>query len=973
MVPRGRGLVLGLLLLLPFALAAQQLPFAHLSISDGLEDTVIFAMEQDQSGYLWIATRTGLNRFDGAQFWTYTQADGLPHNLARDLLLDRDGTLWAATERGVAWFDGQRFNTLGPDHGWPGKTSARALSLAADGTLWVASYGAGVLQLAVGPEPKVLAQFGLSEGLPTERVRSLMVDKDGLVWLGTSNDAVWRIDDGSVSAVAWNLPSSEVRALYQHGDGSIWAGTRTGVARWTGNDFEFLFPGSHLSEQTINFIAQDNQGRIWFGTREGGAFSLGGDGVLEQLDSGNGLPDDSVNVIYEDNEGNLWFGTYGGGVARLSTSSVLNWKAQAEFPNPNVYAIADDLNGCIWFGTNGNGVTSLCDGQMRNYTRADGLPHNKVLSAMVDQHGDPWFGTLEGISRFHDGQFTNYGEADGLAAMVSYHVLSARDGSIWIGTIDGLAHFKDQQFSAYDESVGLPDNRVNRLLERDNGDLWLATANGLALFRDEAFATWSTEQGLPSNFINDLYEDEQGGLWIATNNGLSYLFEGALQNWTRADGLPHNNCTVILPGNSGEIWIGTSRGVAIFDRTSFTVVTSREGLVFDLINRGGGYRDPEGNLWFGTGAGVSRFAADFRPGATNSPPVQLLSVASSRGDLPLDEPARIDQQDNILQFSYAAISFQRAPDVVYRYRLARDSDTPWRQTRLRELQINSLAPGDYRFEVSARIGEGAWNPNPAAFGFTVVPPFWRTPLFLFLLLASVIGALLYRNHLSQRRALFLETTVRERTQQLEELNEGLEWLANHDNLTHLANRNQVHHRLTSLHDRQPDVQLGIVVIDLDHFKTVNDQYGHAGGDQALEVFARMLHGHVRTDQFAARWGGEEFLVVCPGIDHERLQALAGQLLEHCRNLDVRIAPGRSLELRCSLGFAMTPPGSKDLPWEKVFQLADLALLEAKRNGRDRAEGYFWNKPIEAPWDLDRILSERDQAIEQGFLKQVTVS
>ena len=205
------------------------------------------------------------------------------------------------------------------------------------------------------------------------------------------------------------------------------------------------------------------------------------------------------------------------------------------------------------------------------------------------------------------------------------------------------------------------------------------------------------------------------------------------------------------------------------------------------------------------------------------------------------------------------------------------------------------------------------------------------------------------------------------------MNEGLEWLANHDNLTHLANRNQVHQRLAELFAEDPTVQLGIVVIDLDHFKAVNDQYGHAGGDQALEAFARMLHGHVRTDQFAARWGGEEFLVVCPRIDSARLQSLAVQLLEHCRNLQVQLQLGATVQLRCSLGFAMTPPNSTNLPWEKILQLADLALLQAKQSGRDRGIGYFWKQDIAPPWDLDRILAERDQAVSEGLLQQVDVA
>ncbi len=964
----GPGFILAVLLCWCVSAPAQQLPFAHLSISDGLEDTVIFAMEQDRRGFLWIATRTGLNRFDGARFWTYTQADGLPHNLARDLLASRDGRLWAATERGLVWFDGERFQLVTAEQGWPERISARALSQAPDGSLWVASYGAGVLQLQAGSNPRVLQRIDQDAGLPSNRVRSLLVDSGGQVWIGTTDHGVWLLGHDGPRPVDWGAPSQEVRALHETSDGQILAGTRSGVARYADGSFQLLAGDDALSAQAINSISGDRQGRTWFATRENGAFSLDADGGLDQFTTRRGLPDDAVNAVYQDTEGNLWFGTYGGGLSRLSTNRVLNWTPQVNFANPNVYAIAADSQGrCIWLGTNGDGVSSLCGSQLRQYTRADGLPHNKVLSVMVDRSGNPWFGTLEGVSRMFPGGFENLDESDGLAGAVSYHLIEAADGGVWIGTIDGLSHYRDGSFTNYTESDGLPDSRVNRVLERADGGLWLGTANGLAEFHQGQFTVLTTEDGLPSNFINDLYLDGSGALWVATNYGLSRYADGSFQSWTVADGLPHSNCNVILPGSDGTIWVGTSRGLAILDGNGFTVVTSREGLVFDLVNRGAGYRDPDGNLWFGTGQGVSRFAADFRPGPATPPPVHLLSVVGMAGPLPLDQPARIEQRDESLTISYGAISFQRAPDVAYRYRLARDAQTPWRETRLRELQIDSLAPGDYQFEVTARIAGGAWNDQVARFAFTVVPPFWLKPWFLLLGLALLLGALLYRNVRSRRRAEELERLVDERTQQLQELNDGLEWLANHDNLTHLANRNQVEQRLSGLYSGDSGLGLGIVILDLDHFKSINDEFGHAAGDRALEAFARLLHGHVRTDQLAARWGGEEFLMVYPGIEEERLVSVAEQLLESCRGLQVEFEPGRFLELRCSLGFTLTPARGGD--WQKLVQLADQALLESKRAGRDRGTGYLWGAETA---DLDAVVRDVNAAVSSGLLRRVAI-
>ena len=949
---------------------SQQLPFAHLSIADGLEDTVVFSIKQDQLGFLWIATRTGINRFDGNQFWTYGKKQGIPHNLSRHLFSSKNGTLWAASELGLAWFDGESFNAI---EGWPKNTSARAISDAKDGNLWVATYGAGILKVQTGPRPKIIKHINQRNGLPNNRVRSIMVDNQDNVWVGMSN-AVVRIKSGIIETIPWKAAESEIRVFYQHSDDSIWAGTRHGVAKFNGKAFVPLELGANLSEQTINTIIRDKQNNIWLGTRDFGAYKFDRNlNTYQHFNMNDGLPDNSVNSIFQDNEGNMWFGTYGGGLARLSTSKVLNWIAQTNLSNPNVYSIAEDQKECVWFGTNGTGVSRLCNGIIAHYSRKDGLPHNKVLSTLIDNNGTPWFGTLQGLSHYVNGQFVNYDQAQGMSGSINYHIIQTSDGIFWIGTNNGLDSYDGEKFTQYNTSHGLPNNRINRILESRDGGLWIASANGLTYYKDDKFTNYSIADGLPANFINDFYEDDLGGLWIATNNGLSYFFAGQFKNWTNQDGLPHNNTSVILPGNGDEIWIGTSRGVAIFNGQEFTVITSREGLVFDLVNRGAGYKSLNGDLWFGTGQGISRFAADFKPGSSAPPPVHLLSISNNQHVLPLNNHSTIQQQGSSLNFKYAAVSFQRSPDVNFQYRLAQSQSTPWRETRLRELQINSLAPGDYTFEVTARIGTGKWNPKPSSFSFTVTPPFWRTLWFLALVIAAILSAFFYRNYRSKQHALHLENTVLERTKQLNKLNKGLEWLANHDNLTRLANRNHVHNKIEQLQKTSHLGQLGILIIDLDYFKKINDKYGHSAGDVALKVFAQMLQKIIRKDQIASRWGGEEFLIICPQIDAKRLEQIAQEIIQDCRKLDIVISRNQSIALNCSIGFALTPltqNQNEKLPWEKTLQLADLALYDAKQSGRNRAIGYVWKSPLPENWDFEEAINDKTLAFERGLLGKV---
>ncbi|WP_099019245.1 ligand-binding sensor domain-containing protein [Marinicella litoralis] len=947
------------------------MPFANLSIADGLEDMVIFDIEQDDHGFLWMTTRTGISRFDGNQFWTFNRSNGLPHNLVRDLLKAKNGKLWAASEAGLAWFDGYEFKSISEEY-WPSNVSARALQEAADGTIWVATYGMGIVQIDPSGNPKIINQFNSSTGFPSDRFRSLMIDVDGHIWAGDSKRVI-RINNDGYEAIEWKAEASEIRTIFQHENKQIWVGTRNGVAVFDGTAFVPLDFDVDLSNQTINSFTVDHQQHIWVSSRDYGAYEFNQDRQLvKHLNMSNGLPDNSVNSMYQDSENNIWFGTYGGGIARLSAANVTNWKAQNAMPNPNVYAIIQDNNGCIWIGTNGDGVSLLCEGELTHITTKQGLSHNKVLTAVLDDEGDPWFGTLQGITYQKNNQFHQLHISEGLTGPVVYHIIKDLDDSLWIGTNNGLNHYQDGKFTSYFTEDGLPDNRINRIFQSKNGDIWLASSNGLSLFKDGQFTNWSTSDGLAANFINDIYEDGKGVLWLATNNGLS-LFDGtSFTTWTTEDGLPHNNATSILQGENNDIWIGTSRGVAIFDGSNFTVITSREGLVFDLVNRGAGFRDDQGNLWFGTAKGISRFDANFKPGSSTPPPVHIISVRNEMDALDLNTKIRIQQQDSSLTLSFTAISFQRAPDISYRYRLAVNEDTPWRETRLNEIQINSLAAGNYRFQVTARIGNGAWNSNPAEFNFEVTPPFWQTPWFILLLIAGVVIFLLYRNWRNKQHALKLENIVFDRTKQLEELNQGLDWLANHDSLTRLSNRNHVQNLLNEF-SYASSSPFAVIAIDLDYFKNVNDQYGHDFGDQVLKRFSKMLSDLIEENQTAARWGGEEFIIICPQIKLTQLKILSLSIIQQCRHLIIPNHLSETVDVTCSVGFAYIPGFNPEYKlvtqMEKTIQLADQALYAAKHNGRDQLYGYIIKQPAKTI-QLKTYLSDIQDAIDKQWIEAV---
>lgn len=933
---------------------------------------VILDIEQDNQGFLWFTTRTGVNRFDGNQFWTLNKSDGLPHNLVRDLEQSKSGTLWAASEAGVSWFDGNQFHSFSPET-WPVTTSARMVKEAPNGDIWVATYGMGLVHINPYPTPQIVKVYDTDSGLPNNFVRSLMIDDKGQVWAGASQQVI-AINEGIVTQYPLEGLSSEIRSLYQHEEERILAATRHGIVEYNGSAFVPVQFSIDLSDQTINAITKDSESNVWVSSRDNGAYQFNSDlQLIQHFNMGNGLPDHSVNAIFEDDELNLWLATYGGGVARLSEANVINWKAQSKMPNPNISAITQDEKDCLWIGTNGDGVSVMCDQEMSHYTTNDGLSHNKVMTAAIDAEGNPWFGTLNGATFLKDGQFQNLNSSNGFPAAVVYHIVKTKDGTMWFGTDAGLIHLVNDSFKKYTTQDGLPNNRINRIFESQTNDIWLASSNGLSLLKDDEFTNWSVEDGLAANFINDIYEDDDGLLWLATSDGLSAFDGNNFNTWTTEDGLPHNNASTILPGVNGEIWIGTSRGVAIFDGTNFTVITTREGLVFDLVNRGAGLKDPENNLWFGTGGGISKFDASFKPGSTQAPPIHLLSVRNESLSTDLMPNSSMQEAESNLTFNYTAISYKRARDVNYRYRLQTESPTNWRETDLKQIQINSLASGAYTFQVTARVGNGNWNPVPAQFRFVVTPPFWKTPLFLLMLFGLFAAAWFYRSWRATVHANQLEQLVQERTQQLEEVNRGLDWMANHDSLTRLANRHQVQQVLKGFNSMNALTPFGVTIIDLDYFKSINDRYGHSVGDVTLQLFSAMLKKLINPKHTIARWGGEEFLIISPKTQLDRLTNMVENILEQSRNLVIPTDLNQATDLKCSIGFVhlnkLDSHSDITKQLEQCIQLADKALYTAKNEGRDRMCGYIVNYPL-GELTLNDYIGDPMESIKNNWIKVI---
>jgi diguanylate cyclase (GGDEF)-like protein len=274
-------------------------------------------------------------------------------------------------------------------------------------------------------------------------------------------------------------------------------------------------------------------------------------------------------------------------------------------------------------------------------------------------------------------------------------------------------------------------------------------------------------------------------------------------------------------------------------------------------------------------------------------------------------------------------------------------ENEWQDTDEHTIRYSTLQPGRYRLAVMAVDPSRHQETAPIYIQFRLLPPWWRTTWFLCSLavtMACLVGlASWWRVSSLIAQQQHLEELVRERTRQLElekkeliEARLALVEQASRDGLTGLLNRSAIFEVLTTeiIYANEKGTPLAIVLADLDHFKRINDTYGHQVGDAVLRECARRFNQATRPTDYVGRYGGEELLLIMPGLSPEnsmeRLENLRATIAHELFDCD-----GIGLPVTCSFGVAWIDGHVRSI--KPLVALADQALYAAKTRGRNRVE------------------------------------
>ncbi len=1016
---------------------AKNVQFRHLTVEDGLSQETVYNITQDNKGFMWFATSEGANRFDGYRVKTYLHdpknVNSISHDWIWTIFQDSQGRMWFGTDGGglnLLLEDGHSF--VHYKHQPNNKTSlssdiVRAIVETDNGKLLLGTeHGLDYFDPASGQVERITLEQ--NDEMSPIKVRDVLLGQHNHVWIATDGNGLFQLDLSRRTVQKYfnqhdgkPFGTNRIRSIFESLDGIVWIGTydkgiyrlnpRTGFIKHYDKG-----SGHGLNNNFIRDITQDHLGIIWFAS-DNGLFEYRSDiDTFVHYANVPGVPSSLISrrtlSLYQDSGGILWVGTYSGiSKWNYQTSSFELYRSKKDVPfslkSNTILSFVENSKGQIWVGTyDGLYLFDELTGKFTYFGKEQGVIDLRITSLEIID-GTLWVGTFGGsliqmdvttnrvVKVFqHDQQ-----DESGLANGGITRLAQDSKGNLWIAHFGGglsvlkpkLQSFVHYRHNENDEN-SINSNKVVYVTVSRNDEVWFSTlGNGVGRlipsngevkrYRKEAANPFS----IASDTIWVISEDRQSNLWFGSQGkGLLKLSANMrrkenpeFEQVSRLDGLKSNVIYGIIEDERGELWLSSNRGLTRYfpSRKIMRHYGVFHGLQSYEFNAGASYKTSSGKLYFGGSNGFNAFYPaeiihNEHPPKIALTDIRIVNESLTRGkSIEKATPLTLSAEDYVVSFEFAALDYASPTENKYKYRLVGYEDN-WIDAGVnRYATYTNLPHGTYTFKVIGSNNDGVWNEDGVELNVEVLPPWFLSrwaylSYLLMVLLFCAFGYYIHLHRIKQERknSEVLEEQINQKTEQLLErsfkleernlelksLNKQLQEASYTDVTTGLPNRRFVSdymNKITKNLERRLEKMslsdilahhhpLFIILIDISNFKSTNEIMGPDFGDQVLSETADLLKSLCRESDMLARWGSDSFILVGETEKADYIKVLVKRLLEKVNNLKI-VSENHKLDLEASAGLVYYPfsvSQSELFSWEQVLSIAEKAQSIAKLKG-----------------------------------------
>jgi signal transduction histidine kinase/ligand-binding sensor domain-containing protein/DNA-binding response OmpR family regulator len=812
-------------LLLTSNVFSQSIYFNRLTTEHGLSNNNVFNIIQDRFGFLWFATDDGLNRYDGYDFKIFRNdpenQNSISDNSVWVLTEDKKGNIWIGTKNG--WLN--RFDPVSEIFTrWKIKTEdvkENAITCVYEDSeekIWIGTYRQGLYKL--DPDSGKLDHWynkpENNTSISNNYISSILEDNKGNYWISTyfglnkfnpqkssstfkhffkvdgegnciSDNIVWHLTQSeSDASVIWigtangltkyktdtetfsqiEIPNPEglqfgnsaggvIEEITNNQEKTLWIDSYAGLIRINvNNGYATRFvknkndPNSITSSQ-IHRIFKDRSGVLWLATDKGLSYFSFKSNKFNYLFSQKfnlvsplELNKKNIKAIAITSDNTTWFGTDEGLYYASSSNGKTIIKQLKHSEKLNVWSLTSDASGNLWIGTYGSGLYRLDLKTNRliaipNYEkRSKSQAVKYVKSLCVDNNNNLWMGFWGmGLARLapsgehYEGWLHEKSDTSSLSFDDVWVIHQDNKGRIWIGTDGG---------------------GLNLFNETDGGRFYCWTAGGSGRGNLSSRGIYSICEGSAKKMSEDVTV-----LWIGTNNGLNKLvvrnskskkefpspLEVEITHFTIENGLADNSVKSIVEDDNGNLWLGTGSGISLLDtdKNQFTNFSKTDGVIGGDFNFSAAYKNKDGLIFMGSTEGLNYFYPSDIKLSSFIPPILItdFQIFNKSVEIKDGSPLKsglfytkeiiLSYTQNVFSFEFAALDYSSPQSIQYSY-MMEGFDNDWVNSGSRRfVTYTNLNPGEYTFKVKSTNSDGVWNENFSQMKVVITPPWWQTP------------------------------------------------------------------------------------------------------------------------------------------------------------------------------------------------------------------------------------------------------